>query len=530
MNEKVLLISRNNEIRGVDILHPYYHTIPTISVPQVLSPVQLDYLARNSTLYWIDSHVNEIKRSGLTHGPTETLIDTGLEGRTGLAIDWISSLLFVSSVEGIMVSNLDGEYTVHLIEDTNVLSIAVFPQQGQLYWLSLKDDKSSVESSCIDSKSRKVLVTNLKTNTKSLTVDIISLKLYWVSSYEIYYSDLSGNNVKKLSIQDQIIVSALSVYKTDLYFADDNDQTIHVSHKITGTNDTIIRNSTGGVLSLKIYDPSEQTGSHPCANNKGECEHLCLPSSAFSYTCKCAIGYFEDSRNPLKCNRVEEFLLYSLNWELSGLPLDGDNETKVLGPISRVSSATAIDFLYDSDVIFWADSDHGTISRIKRDGTERKFVLEQTEVLENAPIDWLTGLAVDWLSENLYWCDSKRGTIVVSRLDGTKEHVLIFYEIGKPNSIAVDPVNGYIVWVGGTKVEIATLDGQNRKLLLDKGISISDVTLDPDNRFIYFSNVGSNTIERISYDGQNHSVLLSHSLQIPIALVFYENRIYWIDR
>lgn len=525
-----MLISRNNEIRGVDILQPYYHTIPTISLPQVLSPIQLDYLARNSTLYWVDSHMNEIKRSGLTHGPTETLIDTGLHGPTGLAVDWISSLLFVSSADGITVSNLDGEYTVNLIEDINVLSVAVYPQKGQLYWMSLKDDKSSIESSSMDAKSRKILITNLKTNTKSLTVDIVSLKLYWITSYEIFYSDLDGNNVQQLSLSDQIIVSAIAVYKNHLYFADDNDQTIHVIDKLSGANDSIIRNSTGSVLSLRIYDPSEQNGTHPCATNKGECEHLCLPSSAFGYTCKCAIGYLEDAKDPLKCNRMEEFLLYSLNWELSGLPLDGNNDTKVLGPISRVSSATAIDFLYDSDVIFWADSDHGTVSRIKRDGTGRKFVLEQTEVLENAPIDWLTGLAVDWLSKNLYWCDSKRGTIVVSRLDGTKEHVLISYEIGRPNSLAVDPINGYLVWVGTSKIEIATLDGQNRKVLLEKGGSISDVTLDSTNKFIYFSDAGSNTIERISYDGKNHSVLISHSLQIPIALVFYEDQIYWIDR
>lgn len=525
-----MLISRNNEIRGVDILQPYYHTIPTISLPQVLSPIQLDYLAHNSTLYWVDSHMNEIKRSGLTHGPTETLIDTGLHGPSGLAVDWISYLLFVSSADGITVCNLDGEYTVNLIEDSNVLSVAVYPQQGQLYWISLKDDKTFIESSSMDAKSRNVLVSNLKSNTKTLTVDIASLKLFWISSFEIFSFDLVGKSVRQLPVNDQIIVSAIAVYKSHLYYADDNEQTIHIMDKLTGANDSVIRNSTGNVLSLRIYDPAEQSGQHPCSNNKGACEHLCLPSSAHSYSCKCAIGYFEDSKNPLKCNRVEEFLLYSLHWELSGLPLDGDNGTKVLGPISRVSSATAIDFLYDSDVIFWADSDHGTISRIKRDGTERKCVLEQTEILENAPIDWLTGLAIDWLSENLYWCDSKRGTIVVARLDGTKEHVLISYEIGRPNSLAVDPINGYLVWVGGTKIEIATLDGQNRKLLFEKGASISDVSLDSDNKYIYFTDAGKNTIERISYNGKNQSVLISHSLQIPVALVFYEEQIYWIDR
>lgn len=44
-----------------------------------------------------------------------------------------------------------------------------------------------------------------------------------------------------------------------------------------------------------------------------------------------------------------------------------------------------------TDYIYWADSDHGTINRIKRDGTGRQLLIEQTESIENVPIDWLTG-------------------------------------------------------------------------------------------------------------------------------------------
>lgn len=77
MNERVLLFSRANEIRGVDLAQPYYHTIPTISLPQVLAPTQLDYVAATKSLYWTDSQVNEVKRAGLTGGTTHSIIDTG---------------------------------------------------------------------------------------------------------------------------------------------------------------------------------------------------------------------------------------------------------------------------------------------------------------------------------------------------------------------------------------------------------------------------------------------------------------------
>jgi hypothetical protein len=56
---------------------PYYHTIPTISLPQVLSPSQLDFVAASRKIYWTDIQVNEVKRTGLTGGVTESIIDTG---------------------------------------------------------------------------------------------------------------------------------------------------------------------------------------------------------------------------------------------------------------------------------------------------------------------------------------------------------------------------------------------------------------------------------------------------------------------
>jgi integrin beta 2 len=77
VNERVLLFSRANEIRGVDLGMPYYHTIPTISLPQVLSPSQLDFVAAHRKIYWTDIQVNEVKRTGLTGGVTESIIDTG---------------------------------------------------------------------------------------------------------------------------------------------------------------------------------------------------------------------------------------------------------------------------------------------------------------------------------------------------------------------------------------------------------------------------------------------------------------------
>ncbi|KAK9892226.1 hypothetical protein WA026_019028 [Henosepilachna vigintioctopunctata] len=530
VNEKVLLIGRSGEIRGVDITQPYYHTIPTISTPLVHSPIQIEYLANTSTLYWADSQMSEIKRSGLTLGPSITLIDTGLQHPTGLAVDWLSNIMFVSSSTGILVCNLEGEYSTNLIQ-TNALSVAVHPSEGRLYWVSQEHNQKKIESSAMDGTDRKIVTYIANGLVKSLTIDESTKTIYWIDDFQIHYANYSVTNGthRKLNMLPNLSISAATVYEDYIYYADDDEQSIHRANKITGADDIILRNGTGDVFSLRIYDPTQQKGTHPCGKNKGYCQHLCLPSSFSTYSCKCATGFKTDPNNPRNCIGVEEFLFYSIGWELKGVPLDDSNETHVLGPISKVSMANTIDFIASKDLIIWADSDHGSVTKIMRDGTNRAYVIEQPEIMDNVAIDWLTCVTVDWIAENIYWGDSKRGVIVVSRLDGNNQHVLLSKDVGKPSSIAVDPVKGILVWSNGTKLEITDLTGHSRKLLLPNTSAISDISLDTENEFIYFCDTVTDTIERIRYNGSQHEIILNSSIENPVGLVVFDSKIYWID-
>lgn len=68
-----------NEIRGVNLDQPYYNTIPTLLSfeSQPLLHVQIDYLATDKNIYWSDYSSNEIKRSSLSGGNIEVILDTG---------------------------------------------------------------------------------------------------------------------------------------------------------------------------------------------------------------------------------------------------------------------------------------------------------------------------------------------------------------------------------------------------------------------------------------------------------------------
>lgn len=80
VNEIVLLFAQVNEIRGVNLEQPYYNTIPTLLSydTQALLHVQIDYLAVDKKIYWSDYSNNEIKRSSLSGGSIEVILDTGI--------------------------------------------------------------------------------------------------------------------------------------------------------------------------------------------------------------------------------------------------------------------------------------------------------------------------------------------------------------------------------------------------------------------------------------------------------------------
>lgn len=90
-------------------------------------------------------------------------------------------------------------------------------------------------------------------------------------------------------------------------------------------------------------------------------------------------------------------ILYSVNWEVKGVALDGKAGT-ALGPLSRVAMATHLAALASQDLVLWADGDQGRVTRIHRDGTGRSHVLDRPETMEATAGDLIAGLAVDWIA------------------------------------------------------------------------------------------------------------------------------------
>lgn len=313
----------------------------------------------------------------------------------------------------------------------------------------------------MDGSNRKILL-NSSQPIGSLKVDLESKRLYFIrkGTGGIDYLDLRFGNVHEVVHPEKILISyhqvdGLAIYKDTIYFADNTDGKIDKCDKTTCANRTTVRTNKDKVYSLAVFHSGAQQSKNPLANSTKKCDHLRLATSSTGYVCKCAIGYSVDPNDSSKCVGEREFLLYSIGHELRGVRLNekqtqDDQMEHVLAPIPRVSFATKIDYHHRNDLLFYADTDKGEITRIKRDGTNRQVIVNQTDLFDANGGDWLSGMAVDWIAENIYWCDEKRNIIEVARLNGSLRYVVISYA-NKPKAIAVDPIAGYLFYVGGDK-------------------------------------------------------------------------------
>ena len=100
-----------------------------------------------------------------------------------------------------------------------------------------------------------------------------------------------------------------------------------------------------------------------------------------------------------------------------------------------------MDFLFAEGIIFWADVNLKKIKRIRVSTGEVEDVI-------SVGLKKPEGLAVDWIAGKLYWTDcrdakwNQTNRIEVANLDGSNRKFLFWKDLGLPRAIAVDPLLG----------------------------------------------------------------------------------------
>lgn len=383
---------------------------------------------------------------------------------------------------------------------------------------------------------------------QSLAYDSVSKRLYFVkNNRKIFFWDIKTGTTKLantfygekgLSHQEfsDLFITSLEVFDNFIYFGENTTSSIRRCDKSNCREPEMYRKNTPNIKQLKIMALTDTTADSADINgcmyqDNDKCDHLCIPKGLSGFVCKCAIGYKADPRDSSKCIGYDDFLVYSLGYELKGIGIE--NQTKhqaFFTPLQRVNVISTFDFDAPHDFIYYSDNEKGEILRIKKDGSSRQTILSSMD-FDTLNSDWLGGIAVDWIAQNIYYTDQKRGLIEVSRHDGSFRRVIIS-ELSKPKKPQIDPLLGILFFsTGDNEILRINLDGSNIFTVLKKQIiSFNDFVIDIENQAIYFCEAKKNKIHKIDYDGNGRKELEIENVNNPISLDIIKNTLYWAER
>ena len=179
-----------------------------------------------------------------------------------------------------------------------------------------------------------------------------------------------------------------------------------------------------------------------CEVNNGGCSHLCL-TTPLGKKCACPNDYELNEEN--QCAKPAAFLLYVSEGDInrSSLNRANNNNNGLVLPMTGIAQASAIDGDFNDRMIYWMDIEEKTISRGLVNGANRTVVVE-------FGLDFPEDLAIDRIANNLYWTDAGLNRIEVGKVDPNGKlvarRVLIWDNLVRPCSIAVDPRGGMMFW------------------------------------------------------------------------------------
>lgn len=220
----------------------------------------------------------------------------------------------------------------------------------------------SLERANLDGKNRTTLVNRKIIYPLGLTLDLPKEHLYWVDTYNdaIERIDYEGRfrwSVRK-STQSYPIVKSLhsiAIFENNIFVSSWPSE--NLNHSVVALRKYDSR--TAHQIVQKISRPNnirifhqqcQPIVSHPCANNNGGCDQLCIPAwrnNTAAAQCMCSPGYRLQGKTRCVIVRHPSFLIYAKQEPamikgISMSPGSGDQEAII--PILNVKWPLCLDY------------------------------------------------------------------------------------------------------------------------------------------------------------------------------------------
>lgn len=175
---------------------------------------------------------------------------------------------------------------------------------------------------------------------------------------------------------------------------------------------------------------------------------------------------------------------------------------------------------YNRHFLYWAETDRHKIQRIE---LGRRGRLPQ-DVYSGTSGD-VTGLTVDWMSENVYWSDAQYKWIAMasaSTIRVNQMKLVVTSQLDQPMAVVVYPQERFV-----------SLECESDYVI---NYSATEILIQlwffHFHRSLFWCDAGQNPkIERSDLLGGNRQVLIANGVWKPISLWLDagDNRLYWLD-
>ncbi|XP_041779439.1 low-density lipoprotein receptor-related protein 2 [Anopheles merus] len=516
--------------------------------------ISLDYDRKGEMVYWVQGRDESDDENCTIYATpygggnrTEFLgPDTGLVGAAyTIAFDWIGRNLYVgnrlaSNIEAISVDGKVRYRTVVLANDGNRTSVAkpkqlaLDPADGRLFWIDEGGFGvlTKVASAGMDGSDPRVLDDTVQFP-ESITVDAEKRRVYYSTRLPpaVLSIEYDGTGQRTILSEENAISKprALAVLESRLYFLDPTYEKLARVDLPNGDNAKLILDNEPDLRQMVIYRKRSSL-QHPCTQNNGGCEHLCLPHAGASRVCACGVGYKKE--NEVACTPYKTFAVVSQLDVTRGFSLRDSTEAMVpiTGPGHHILH---VDVLYRESWIYWVEYNRGHwngIFRVRPNGTELQHIVK-----DGIGSNGIRGIAIDWVAGNLYFTNvfPHENYVEVAWLDGTHRKVLVKTTNDAPRELAVNPIKRLLYWIDYgqyPRIGKCYLDGSNWTPVVTSGISNPrDLTVDMLTHDVYWVDSKLDMIQKVSYSG-GHRQVIRRNLANPMALAVFLTDVYWVDR
>ncbi|XP_021094201.1 low-density lipoprotein receptor-related protein 2 isoform X1 [Heterocephalus glaber] len=502
----------------------------------------VDFHYREHKVFWTDLMENKVFSIDMNSLKIQEIVNVSIETPENLAVDWVNNKLYIveTRVNRIDMVNLDGSHRVTLIAENlgHPRGVAVDPTVGYLFfsdWESLSGEPK-VERAFMDGSNRKDLVKTKLGWPAGITLDLLAKRIYWVDSRFDYIETVTYDGLQRKTVLHggSLIPHpfAIALFEENMFYTDWTRMAVMKANKFEENHPQIYHQSTLRPFGVTVYHALRQpNASNPCGDNNGGCEHMCVLShrtdnGGLGYRCKCLYGFELDS-DERHCVVLKNFLLFSSEWAVRGIPFTHSIQEDVILPVTGSPSFfLGIDFDAHENTIFFSDTSRDMIYKQKIDGTGR-------EILTANRVENVESLAFDWISKNLYWTDASFKTVSVMRL-ADKSRRAIVQNLNNPRAVVVHPIGGYIFfsdWFRPAKIMRAWADGSHLVPIVNTTLGWPNgLAIDWDASRLYWVDALFDKIEHSTFDGLDRR-RLDHIEQMthPFGLTVFKEHVYFTD-